>query len=349
MNKKVLAAILFAFPTLHAGCCQPENRFSVYGDFLWWQPTVNHVELTTSIVNNSTPAVFLQDKNVNNLYGRWDPGFRIGLGYQLGNCDDVELLLTYTNFYGRSNHLSNVSSIGDGSDFRQGWSPYVGPNILSAEGHWSVNLNVVDLEIAKHYCIGRNFFLRPHAGVRAAWLDFNYNAQYEARWYTGFPTFFDEPSTFRGSSDFSSGGLKTGSEFQWNFCDGFGLFGDFAVSLLYGQFKVKEFVSGGRIVEPTIPPPTFDFITQDFLNKQWAIRFNASILLGLKWFMCLQNGSKISLFAGYELNNWFRVNELCKFVTTPNDPNFRSSTDTYVYLSDDIGFQGLTVRAAFDF
>ncbi len=79
-----------------------------------------------------------------------------------------------------------------------------------------------------------------------------------------------------------------------------------------------------------------------------GIRVNLDVLLGLKGSVGFyKDRCCFSVFAGYELSEWFRVNELFQIVRTVDSND--NATFSTIYSSNDIGFQGLTVRASLAF
>ena len=78
-----------------------------------------------------------------------------------------------------------------------------------------------------------------------------------------------------------------------------------------------------------------------------GVRVNLEVLLGVKGWIDFCDHYRFSLFAGYELSEWFRVNELFQVVRS-FDPNDNASFST-IYSSNDIGFQGFTLKAGLDF
>lgn len=319
------------------------GKMCVFGDFLWWQAEANDVPFATEETIVSTNA----QKKTYNLDGKWEPGFRVGAGYRFGFYDQLDLMLTYTRFEGRSDQISKTAdSLGndEAQYLRQSWISFLGPIVFSATGQWKVGLNVGDIEIGRHCKVGQHLSFRPHGGVRLAWIDFKYDANYTGAWVQTDETLATLPTSMKASSDFNAGGLRAGSQLEWSFCRNLGLFADVAASLLYGHFKVNESFHGGDTVETGYLLP----LSETYKETMNGVRANFEIQLGLKgWVDFYQDRCRFSLFAGYELSEWFRVNELFQVVRTI-DPT-ENATFSTIYSSNDIGFQGLTVRAALAF
>jgi hypothetical protein len=321
---------------------QNPDQFLLYGDFLWWKADANDVPLAVK-ETASASSVTVTKKTIE-LDGKWEPGFRVGAGYRFGFYDELDLLLTYTRFHGESKNVSVTADNIETPFLRQNWITFLGPIAFYAQGQWKVHLDVGDMEIGRKYDVTSHLSFRPHAGVRLAWLDFKYSANYTGVWIDSEEDLVTQNTSMSASSDFNSGGLRLGSGFSWNFCDNLGFFGDLSASLLYGHFKVNETFNGGDTVETG----SLVSVTEKFNHDMNGVRVNVEALFGLKGWVDFNEGqSRFSLFAGYELSEWFRVNELFQVVRSI-DPNDNATFST-IYSSNNIGFQGLTVKAGFDF
>lgn len=322
---------------------QDEGKFLVYGDFLWWRADANDMPLAIreEVQVGSSPIV---EKKMIGLNGKWDPGFRVGAGYHFGFYDKLDLLLTYTRFHGESKYVSESENSLGTTLLRQTWIPFLGPVAFAASGQWKTGLDTGDIEIARNFNSSNHLSFRPHAGVRLAWIDYKYQANYTGAWVNPIDTTVQTQDTsMSASSAFNAGGLRAGSQFLWKFCQNLGLFGDISSALLYGHFKVHETFNGADDLEA----PTLISLTERFKEDMNGVRVNLEVLLGVKGWIDFCDHYRFSLFAGYELSEWFRVNELFQVVRS-FDPNDNASFST-IYSSNDIGFQGFTLKAGLDF
>lgn len=324
-----------------------EDAFYIYADFLWWKGNVDGLELADhEQVSGDTYKHHQID-----LRGKWEPGFRAGIGYRFVDFDDWDLNFVWTHYHGRSEHQSIEANNLDNDFLRQGWITFLGPQATFAKGHWNVKLNTIDLDSGRLYEITDNIALRPHFGARGAWIDLRAKANYEGAWFID-EAVFTKKTSMRGQSEYSSGGIRAGSNFCWNFTPHWGLLGDLSASLLYGEFKVKQKFSGADPGDG----PTLDTFIENFTEKMMRVRCNVELFVGLKWWISFNHDSwRASLFAGYELSEWFQLNELFRVIRTiDNIPLTGGETGLNAnfntqHLHSDIGFQGLTLKLLFEF
>lgn len=322
-------------------CCEP-SKVSVYGDFLWWRADLDDAEL--AVREEVLPPGNIIEKELIEIDGKWEPGFRVGLGYRFGGCDCTDLGAMYTRFHGKSDRVSKVAENIDTNLLRQGWVVFLGPIVSSAKGSWNIGLDVVDFFAGHEFRMGECFSFRPYGGVRIAWVDLDYRASYIGVWENEALEVVFQDTSMRLSSDFFAGGLRGGFQFLWEFCNCVGIFGDFSFSALYGCFDVKETFSGGDVASTGF----LELLTENYKSDFNGVRANIDALLGLKsWMNFCDCCYTVSLFAGYELSHWFSVNELFREIRAIEPPG--NAVFTSYHLSSDIGFQGLTVRASFAF
>ncbi|MEM7175983.1 MAG: Lpg1974 family pore-forming outer membrane protein [Chlamydiota bacterium] len=340
------------------------DSFYLYGDFLWWRADTSGVELAlfkTKCFDGNASNI---DKSTVELKGKWKPGFRVGTGYRFGHFDHWNLFLAWTRYRGKSNQVSKQAPLETGTTFQQGWiSNFLGPSATAVKGSWDIDLDLLDLEMDRAYKITKQILLEPHVGVRGAWIDIDYRANYMGFWETAdlqndiFTKYFS-PTSFRGKSDFSAGGLRVGTKFLWSVLPNLGFFGDVSLSLLYGRFKVEENFQGAAIDSSlSMDLIRLDPIQEKYTQRKVEVRPNLEILLGLKWSVDFRNGlSKFSIFAGYELSTWFQLNQLFRVVrefdTEPlNASNVTTNNASFHlnHINSNINFQGLTAKVMFDF
>jgi len=321
-------------------CCADRTMLSA--DFLFWRADTNDAELAIQATVTTTSTGNSVNKNVLPLNGKWEPGYRLAFEYEFGDFDQWNFALTYTYFRGDSVHKSVNTGTITTKFLRQDWSTFLGPIDSSASGKWNVNLNVADIEIGRQYKITPKIAVRPHGGVRLAWLNYHYNANYDGVWYINSAQ-KTASTSMKAKSDFNAGGLEGGTQLHWNFFKNLGLIADVNVSLLYGHFDVNEKFAGADTSTGSLVP-----VTERYKESMNGVRTNLDILLGLQGgIFCCKDKVHLFLFAGYELSEWFRANELFKVNRSFDlQDNEMFSLD---HVSNDISFQGLTVRAGISF
>jgi len=329
------------------------DRGYAYADFLWWRADIDGTDLATEQINE-TDGIHT-DKKVIGLEGKWEPGLRVGVGYR--RLDEWDVRATWTRFYGKSEEESKTANDPSAHFLRQQWISFLGPIVLSAAGHWDLQLNIADFELARLSPITQKISLRPHIGARGAWIDLDYRAHYQGFWRgissVGAPVSLTQNTSFQGSSDFQAGGLRVGSGLFWKLSPQWGLFADFSASLVYGQFKIREKFSGA---DPDQIGPALSPVVETYNDKISRVRANLETFLGLQWRRNFrQNRCALSFFAGYELSEWLQFNQLFEVIRAidlfllPDGSSANNANFTNNFMNGDLGLQGLTVRGTLQF
>ncbi len=322
-----------------------KDRNALFIDFLYWDSAVDEMELATS---RSTSFDGTVNKRLKMEGGKWQPGVRLGYGHVFSNFDKWDLVAFWTYYNGESKSASTGSSATSSlcaTCPRQNWSNLLGPQVLSAKGEWSFKLNLLDLELGRTFNATHYINIRPYFGIRGAWLDLHAHNSYNGAWLIGGVTSTARTS-FKGHSDFSGAGLRGGVNFNWGFGKYFSVVTNFAGSLLWGNFDVKERFHGADSSSGTLTG-----LNEEYKQSFVAMRTNLETLIGLKYTKPSNNGKYVASFmAAYEMSKWFRFNELFT-VNRVLETTDSSTSATFLenHLSSDIGLQGVTFRLMFDF
>lgn len=333
----------------------PESKTCTSVDFLFWSAGIEGTELAVSgsvISDTEISRSFIE------MDGKWEPGVRAAIGHRFGHFDEWNLSAIWTYYHGRANAIGQD----DGSllFLRQGWTNFLGSAVVNTKGHWNFNLNVADIKLQRTYSLTKQVDASPYVAARGAFSALNLQASYSSLWLLEDEdhdvTFFPGDTHFTGDSKYLSGGICTGTSLFWNFNRNWSLFGDFGVSLLYGQFKVKEDFEGFDLEPDDASNPVLSPITSIYHDKKARVRATVDLLLGLKWeHLFSKERSRVSFFAGYELYQWFGLNQL--FTVNRSVESYPINDTTNVYDANfsfdakngDVGLQGLTTRLSIEF
>jgi hypothetical protein len=223
----------------------------------------------------------------------WEAGFRLGVGYEFGNCWDVGVFWT---------HFHSNSKEREGSQHRL---------------RWKLDFEVLDIVAGYSYDIGSCFAVRGFGGLRAARIEqkLRINSKGRADSYIANSSSYDSysgSSSYSSFSDsypsinseifmddlsasgYSSSGLTTGSghgknklmgvgpligiEGDWKLGCGFSLYANASFAVLYGNFRVhfnqsEKFIDGG-----------------DFCNIKRRLHACQAVVdagLGIRWETCI--------------------------------------------------------------
>ncbi len=217
----------------------------IHADALFLRPSEDPIVLTnrkTNLfrVNNVSlePALHTQF--------RWDFGSRIGFGHTFDDrLWDVVLDWTFYN----SDTTKKSSTRGEISEgMFPIWSlsddiiPY--DWVAFAKMHWSLNLNLIDLEFGRAFHWGC-FFLRPYAGLRTFWIDQDFNVFYGGGIFANGPDLYAMTNnagydSIHMENDYWGLGPRLGISPQLNLGKGFRLYGNAAGSFEGGYYHLVQ-------------------------------------------------------------------------------------------------------------
>lgn len=322
------------------------NGFILSADFLYWKADEDNLEYAQDVITSQsgqlgTASDPLQGTGVNPNF-KWNPGFRVAIGKQLGCLDYWDIYLSY-------NYIKSTADGSKTANFpqtivRPTWDTYgLGSVVAKAQVNWDMFYNTWDLELGKDYFLGTRLTLRPFLGVRGAWIKQKYHTKYDLAPDQVLPNI--NQSKFKAHQHYWGVGARAGSNFIWHLSKNWGIYGEISGALLYGASKVKEELVGVlRLDELT----EFAYIAQETF---WRTRGTLQAALGIEWEMHFnQNRSRFALSAGYEFNTWFQFNQLLKpnsdisLIDDRSDVAWRMDTN-----NGDLSLQGLVIRATYDF
>ena len=178
---------------------------------------------------------------------------------------------------------------------------------------WKLDLNIVDIELGRNFWTSKYLAIRPHVGVRVAYINQSYDIEHRGgSWANLQPNISTlvVAGPFNNEvhldNDFKSVGLRAGLDSTWNFGCGWALYGNFAASLLYGRFNIdhdewNRLATGDHAKTKVLE-------TDDNFR---ATRAAMDLALGLQWstlFCDCKYGFTVAL--GWEHHLFFNMNQL---------------------------------------
>ena len=329
--------------TPHAGP-RVSNGADVFltADFIWWRASQEGMSYVFSnfgngSVDSSTGTGSVGRGSVRHVADDWSPGFKVGLGLNLGH-DGWDLAAEYTwlrthnsssttNTDPTTSRLFPMWDIANNSDLAIFTGLRAG--VTSAFASWHLHFNVIDLELARNHYISQYLTLRPHIGLKGAWIDQHYKVRY-------FRNISEtDMSNFRmkNDQDYWGIGIRTGLDTAWYFMKNFCMYGDFAIAAMWSRFDIDRADSVQDLVTATVPERINAFNTEnDFHTIKPVMEFG----LGLRydwWFS--DDDYHFGIQAGWEEQMWVNHNNLLHF--------FEEASH------GDLVTQGLTIKVRFDF
>jgi len=256
------------------------------------------------------------NSRVKNVHPKWSVGYRLGINY-VNPCNCWVASLFWTHFDTHMHHtFFQYPSIGGASQsfFTPGYG-FTGYNssdlslIGSTYARWKLRLNLLDVEFSRLFCITECLTLRPHAGIRAAWMRQSYIISNTVIASSVSSTIQQSRLKF----EYEGAGLRGGLDTEWNLGCGLSLYGNAAVSTLYGVFNVK---SQDAYSLDVLGTSLFDVEQKDDIYECSAVTDAA---LGLRWKGCFCDDTvAVTLNLGWEHHMFFNQNHFEDFVKLSN-------------------------------
>lgn len=324
----------------------------ITADFLYWVANEGGLGF---VVKSQAHHHSIADGKLKSPGFKWEPGFRVGLGYNLPH-DGWDLYTDWTWLISRAERTVTADHGERLYPTFMNINEITGENVRSATGKWKNHLNMMDLEIGRQFFVSKWLTVRPHIGLRNAWVYQHLNLDYCGEFNVGDVGCFSSSSSSSSSSlccnsSFSSEngqldgdhackywgmGLRGGLNTQWGLGCGMSFYGDLALSLLFGRFHINE-------TERFSPHSGSDFKTFDWKDKYTACRGVVDLAAGLRWD---ENFHKdrfhFRLQAGWEQHLFINQNQFDRVV---------SSTVPGITVTNqgDLSFNGVTISTRFDF
>lgn len=275
-------------------------------------------------------------------------GLRVGMGFYMNHdAWNLDFDWTWLNIreYKRANATTGggvlipLYLLGQDTD-----GNFIGQH---SSASWSGSLNAVDVRLVKPFHVSRYFVVKPHFGLRGAWIDQHFGID-----YSGFVG--PSPTTFAGvnricahnENDFWGVGTRAGVDTDWMLGKGCWLFGNLSSSVLFGKFDVQQ-----RLTTPPTSISGHDanigfVITDDhYMNVP-----EFEMALGIGWGRFFNKMKyHIGLKAGYEFQIWWDQLNIRKFygIGTASE-NGGNAYPNDVISRGNLSFNGFTFAAQLD-
>jgi hypothetical protein len=354
---------------------QCDCGFFFEADFLYWYSRETNLSYGLEVIGFApevgpppvaTQVIFSLPKSYKDLKASWDPGVRIGAGMN-SSCDGWDYYFSWTWLKSCKSQTSNGCGETDSAVVTEAGStlilnPWVEsavfqtPFFSTVKAKWELTLNLFDLEIGRRYWLSRCFTMRPFLGLRGAWTETNFNIE-----STLGPITLEllqnqqEKTCDHYNNEVWGVGIVGGFQPSWYFTPCFSLFGNVAVSALWGDYNSKKtasvFVTGdGQIEGITLSGKNE---THRDTSKMQSI---IDLAIGLRWedtWCC--DRYRTALDIGWEHHMWINHGAYSRTlgreggaILSPTAPSQVYPT-SYVSNVTDLGFGGLVIRARFDF
>lgn len=300
------------------------------------------------------------DATYENPTFKWDYGFKLGVGYNT-TCDGWDFGVVWTSYHGKA-YAHPETEQDDNHILLTLWSNFVASNgnatnatytvpthATDIEATWNLNLDLVDIELGRESWLSKRVTIRPHVGIRIAKICQNYDIEHRGGAFSlPNPRLNDKVSI---DNDFKGVGLRGGLDTVWNFGCGWAVYGNTALSLIYGRFSIDH-DEKTREASTSFSKNTF-FETKDSFR---ATRLAVDLGLGIQWsalFCDCQYAFTAKL--GWENHLFLDQNQMWRVTkilgSSGATPNFDNGLPQNVYGQSrgDLDTQGWTLTLVFDF
>jgi hypothetical protein len=295
-----------------------------FGDVLYWQAT-EPVDWTLN-TNNSPVNQFVDFKNVNYHFS---PGFRVGVG--LGPECQWGPKLSYTRFY--TNAEDTVAGdvtpvfLGNRLSLFLMSPPYFDSGAVQSV----IDYNVLDLDFGKSFCPVEFLQVRPVLGLRGAWINQTFDAQFQGSWLSGALL---KTSSEHITNKFWGIGPKLGIENAFNLRSGdkccIDLALNFYAAYLLGCWAISDVtINQETLITTNATYTTTSRFEVPINNRRFgALTFQAMVGVNFKF-------RHWNAMVGYEINDWLNQCQIFDDATGPHN--------------NDLIVQGLNLRVGYGF
>jgi hypothetical protein len=317
-NDLVIPAASPCAPKACGDCCCP-GTWQFFGEALYLRPGQDKIPYAVPINGPVVPPSGIAPVQIGRFAMAdvdFDPGFRAGLSYGLGECSRIEA---------KYSHLD--AQVHDNVSVETPFSlqPMVmHPATLAASTYYldatadaAIRFRLADVDYRHEWLCTDRMSFGYTAGLRYAHLGQDFTAIFTS-------TGEDRVDT---QLSFDGGGIRLGLEGQRRIaCSSFWIYGSGAASVLGGQFS-GDFTQTNNLSGTVV-------------NTGWKDDRVAPILdleLGVAWEGCHDH---LRVSGGYMFSSWFNVPKTRDFITAIH-------TNDFDQFRDALTFDGLTLRAEF--
>jgi hypothetical protein len=314
----------------------------ITADFIWWKTQEDGLDY--AFTGTSTTDIDADKGRIKHPRFRYEPGFKVGMGLKFRH-DGWDVFAQYTRLdFTRKHHKGSATSSSDGASNVQSniAMPYNGDLITfwadSAQGSWSLNFNVLDLELGRNFWVSKWLTMRPFVGMKFDWTTQKFNATYSGVSGNAVTNLDVNTGDLAAGSNVDmkmkqhewAVGLRSGLNTTWYLWRHWCVFGELALSGMLDHFNSNR-------TDEITTPTGLSWEQNNFKNRTRPVTFVAEWSLGLGFESAFHHDNYMfQLRAAWENQIWFNQNQF---------PSFSSASGG----NSNMSFEGLTIKAAFYF
>ncbi len=307
--------------------------FFLTADFLYWIAHEEGLEYATTGVIGTAQTSSVAQGSAQKLNFKWKPGFRVGLGWTLPNSYwDLSANWTWYHSTAKGSATSSTTTV------NSLWPSLLAPvlsteqgALSSASANWRLCYNTIDFELGRSFYPNKHLAVRPHSGVRAAWINQRYSNVYN------FAPAAASTVTRSLRNNYQAAGFKVGVDSLWSCNRYWGIFANSSMSLLGGNFSVRETdfasVPLSGIAENAISVRDKLFSVVPVFETAMGFHLTLAPNNRHYWF---------DLNAGWEYLVWFDQNQMALFTDS-------TANGTFIRERANLHLMGFTLNAKLHF
>ena len=199
----------------------------IAGSFIYWQPIEENLDMAVSSPNYNNPLI---TQEYYKMKFNWKPGLKISAGI-ISDHDDWSIIANYTWL-----HTKNKKSHGRSvNDMIVPYTLVDTSNIYNFSAIWYLNLDLINLQLARRLHLGKKLIVQPYGGISLAFIDQKYYFDTTAR----SDDFIYQPFS-RDRSDSWGLGPKIGLDTEWNLTDHFRIIANLSGEILYTCYRIRN-------------------------------------------------------------------------------------------------------------
>lgn len=241
--------------------------FYVALEYLLWQADEGGLQyIMTMVPAPTTPPVSNNNLEQGTVVGpsfNFRSGFKVGLGFDT-DYDGWDFGVLYTWLYGKA---SNSFGVSDALDVPNNLTLWAGNftvlpfnqradialfqnSAQTGNAQWILHFNSVDADLGRAFFVSPRLILRPHFGLKGAWIKQLYNIEYNQEGISGLITapggtqqaFVLAAEDYHIHNVQHAWGLgpRVGFDTTWMLLKDVSCFGNFSLAGLWGQFSTTR-------------------------------------------------------------------------------------------------------------
>ncbi len=304
--------------------------FFIDASFIYWHASEEALEPTLS--DESANGLPIVNGQITQMDFKYEPGFKVGIGYNLSCHDDWQFYLEYTWLHFDQSVSTTSPAFGVLYPLHSHPAFSSAFDVTYAREKWDVDIDLLDLEMARPHYVGTMLTLRPFIGLRAQWIDQKLTTRYSGT--TGTDAL--EEANFRVTQNSKTWavGPRVGVDSNWLLGCGFRLIGNIAGSIVYTKYSTLDYKERNLVSESDVVD-----VSEEQKVLRPILEFQSGFGYGM--YFC-NNAYHFDIAATYDFQHFWNQNAYRNFVdNTAVGKSFSNYANLYLH--------GLTLTVRFDF